>query len=135
MWPNDSIMATESKKQRQVAEIIRRHFSMVLQQEGPNIYGSAVMVTITNVLMSPDLGIAKIYLSVYNTENKQAVILMMEEEMMRLKSQLTHRIRKQVRRIPNIHFYMDDTLDEMYKLNALFDRLDSENQMGSKEEE
>ncbi len=127
-------MATETKRQKQVAELIRRNFSTVLQQEGFYIYGSEALVTVTNVKVSPDFSIAKIYLSVYNRENKQAVILEMENEYNRLKQALSHRIRKHIRRIPNLQFHLDDTLDEMYRLNQLFDRLHTENQMGKPEE-
>jgi len=122
----------QTKRQKQVAETIKRHFSIVLQNEGSHIYGEA-LVTVTNVVVSSDFGMAKIYLSVYNTENKQGVILKMEEEIQRLRQSLGFRLRKHIRRIPIISFFQDDTLDEMYRLNALFDRLESENQMGSKE--
>jgi len=123
----------ETKRQKQIAEVVKRNFSTILQQEGSYIYGVEVLVTITEVKMSPDLGIAKIYLSVYNTENKQAVILELEQNMHRLRQNFAQRIRKQVRRIPNISFYLDDTLDEMYRLNKLFDRLDEDDQLGKKE--
>ncbi len=124
----------ESKRQRQIAEIVRRHFSEVLQQEGRYIYDNA-LVTVTSVKMSPDLGLAKIYLSVYNTDNKQCVVLNLEQEIVRLRQAFGQRVRKQMRRIPDIALYLDDTLDEMYRLNQLFDRLHDENQMGSAEEE
>jgi len=120
----------ESKRQLQVAELIKRNFGLVLQQEGGYIYGPEPLVTVTNVKISPDFSIAKIYLSIYNTENKQAVILEMEEATSRLKQSLTQRVRKHIRRIPDIAFYMDDTLDEMYRLNDLFNRLHQDNQMG-----
>ncbi len=123
-------MAKESKRQLQVAETIKRNFGIVLQQEGSYIYGSEVLVTITSVKLTPDFSQAKIYLSVYNTENKQAVILQMEEEYHRLKQALSSRIRKHVRRIPEFQVFLDDTLDEMYKLNALFNKLDKDKQMG-----
>ncbi len=125
----------ESKRQKQVAELIKRNFGTVLQQEGSYIYGVEALVTVTGVKMSPDFSIAKIYLSVYNTENKQAVILAMEDQMFRLRQSLVTRIRKHVRRIPNIHFYLDDTLDEMYRLNDLFNRLEDENQMGDRSQD
>ena len=128
-------MPKESKRQLQVAELIRRNFSIVLQQEGIYIYGAAVLVTVTSVKVSPDLGNCKIYLSIYNTENKQAVILQMEEEYQRLKQALAHRLKKQVRRIPAFQFFMDETLDEMYKLNSIFDKLHEEKQMGKEEKE
>ena len=123
----------ETKRQRQAAELVKRNFSLVLQQEGSYIYGPEPLVTVTSVKVSPDLGLAKIYLSVFNTENKQAVLLEMEEEMNRLRQSLAQRIRKHIRRIPEIAFFEDDTLDEMYRVNELFNRLYQENQMGEEE--
>jgi ribosome-binding factor A len=112
----------ESKRQLQVAELIKRNFSLVLQQEGNYIYEDA-LVTVTNVKVTPDLSLAKIYLSVYNTDNKQAVLLKLEDQHHRLKQVFSQRIRKQIRRIPEFAMYIDETLDEMYRLDALFDRL------------
>jgi len=125
----------ESKRQLQVAELIKRNFSVVLQQEGRYIYGDEVLVTVTNVRMSTDLGLAKIYLSVFNTLYKQSAILLLEQETHRLRQVLSQRIRKHVRRIPHIAMYEDETLDEMYKLNNLFDKLHADKQMGKLEEE
>lgn len=123
----------ETKRQKQAAELVKRNFSLVLQQEGSYIYGPEPLVTVTGVKITPDLSLAKIYLSVFNTENKQAVLLEMEEEIVRLRQSLAHRIRKHIRRIPEISFFADDTLDEMYRVDALFNRLYDENQMGEEE--
>ncbi|HMO39469.1 MAG TPA: 30S ribosome-binding factor RbfA [Saprospiraceae bacterium] len=120
----------ETKRQKQVGELIKRHFSMVLQAEGSYIYGAQVLVTVTNVKMTPDFSLAKIYLSVFNTDNKQATILEMEDQQVRLRQSLAARIRKHVRRIPEIAFYLDDTLDEMYRISAMFEELHKNNQMG-----
>jgi ribosome-binding factor A len=128
------IMATEKKRQLQVAELIKRHFSVVMQNEGSYIYGAEPLVTVTQVKVSPDFSLAKIYLSVYNTEHKQGVILEMEEHTAHLRQALGARIRKQVRRIPDVAFYLDDTLDEMYRLRGLFGQLHEEEQMGEEEE-
>jgi ribosome-binding factor A len=120
-------------RQKQIAEMIRRHFSIVLQDQGSYLFDSQPLVTVTAVRMTPDMGLAKIYLSVYNTDNKQGVILLMQEEKSRLKQSLGLRLRKHMRRIPDIDFYLDDTLDEMYRLNDLFDKLHTEGQMGEEE--
>ncbi|MEM9886839.1 MAG: 30S ribosome-binding factor RbfA [Bacteroidota bacterium] len=120
-----------SKRQLQVAETIKRNFSVVLQQEGSYIYGAEVLVTVTEVKMSPDMGIAKIYLSVYNTEDKQSVILQLEEQYYRLRQNLATRVKRHMRRVPELQFYEDDTLDEMYRLRELFDKLEDDNQMGN----
>jgi len=112
------------KRSLQIGEIIRRNFGTVLQAEGSYIYGTQPFVTVTNVQISPDLSIAKIYLSVYNVDDKQTVILEMEREHQRLKNALAYRVRKHVRKMPEINFYLDDTLDEMQRLNQLFDKIE-----------
>jgi ribosome-binding factor A len=122
-------------RQKQVEELIKRNFSIVLQQEGSYVYGTEALVTVTNVKITPDFNLAKIYLSIYNTENKQEVLLEMEHNVTRLKQSLAYRLRKQMRRIPDINFYLDETLDEMYRLKNLFQKLHDENQMGEDAEE
>lgn len=123
----------ESKRQRQVAELIKRNFSMVLQQEGSYVYGPEPLVTVTEVQPTPDLSQAKIYLSIWNTDDKQSVLLQMEEEHHRLKASLAHRVRRQIRRVPEIAFYIDETLDEMNRVENLFDRLEREGQLPTDE--
>lgn len=125
----------ESIRQKQVAELIKRNFSTVLQQEGSYVYGPEPLVTVTTVKITPDFSLAKIYLSVYNTDNKQEVLLEMENSIIRLKQSLAYRLKKQMRRIPDINFFLDDTLDEMYRLKNLFKKLHDENQMGEEDQE
>jgi ribosome-binding factor A len=120
----------ESKRQLQVAEMIRRNMGVVLQQEGGYLYGFKTLVTVTTVKMSPDLSLAKIYLSVFNTENKQEPLLMINEELVKLRQLLGQRIKKHVRIIPHVAFYMDDTLDEMFKIDDMMRKLQEEGQMG-----
>lgn len=110
----------ESKRQKQTAEVIRRHFGHVLQQEGNFIFGDA-FVTVTKVFVTPDISLAKIYLSVYNVNNKHLIIDKVTENLSHLKKNLAYRIRKHVRRIPEISFYLDETLDEMDRVNRLLD--------------
>lgn len=124
----------ESKRQRQVAELIKRNFSIVLQQEGSYIYGAQPLVTVMDVQVSPDLSVGKVYLSIWNTDNKQAVILQMQEEHIRLKSALAHRLRRQIRRLPDVEYYIDETLDEMQKVDSMFNRLYANDQMGDENE-
>lgn len=123
----------ETKRMLQIAELIKRNFGQTLQAEGAYIFGTTPFVTVTNVKMTPDLNLAKIYLSVYNIEDKQTVILEMEDNYTRLKQSLAFRIKKHVRRIPELQFYLDDTLDEMYRLKELFHRLEEDNQFGNRE--
>lgn len=107
---------------------------MLLLEQGREIFGQA-MVTVTDVRMSPDLTLAKVYLSVFNTDNKQAVLLEMEDQHPLLRQGLAHRVRNHIRRVPDLAFYLDDTLDEMERVDQLFQKLHAENQMGAPGEE
>jgi ribosome-binding factor A len=116
----------ESIRQRQVGELIRRYFGMILAEEGGMIYGRDKLVTITDVKMTPDLLEAKVYVSVYGTEFKQEVILELEDSNPRLRQALSSKIGKQMRRMPELAFFLDDTLDEMYRVEALLNRVNEE---------
>ena len=121
-------------RQEQVAELLRRHMSIVIQQEGQYIFGAAPLVTVMNVIMTPDLGLAKFYFSIYNTDNKQAVMLELESAKPQLKQSLYRRIKNHIRRMPEIDFYDDNTIDEMEQVESLFKRLRADRQMGQEEE-
>lgn len=114
----------DSIRQKQVSELLRRQFSYVLAAEGAYIYGNSVLVTITSVSISPDFSLAKVYLSIFNTEDKQSVILEMDEHYARLKQALHQRIKKQIRTMPELKFYIDDMMDEVYKVDALFKKFE-----------
>jgi len=116
----------ESIRQKQVGELIRRYFSTILTQEGSNIYGRDKLVTITYVKMTPDLLLAKIYISVYGTETKFEVVEELQENIQRLRQALAGKIGKQMRRMPEIDFFLDDTVDEMYRVDDLLSRLNKE---------
>lgn len=118
----------ETKRQKQVAELLRRYFGMVLTEEGSLIYGRDKLVTVTGVKMSPDLLIAKIYISVYGTENKHEVILELEEHYPRLRQAMGSKVGKNMRRVPHLEFFLDDTVDEMYRVEALLTRIHEEDE-------
>ncbi len=121
-----------SKRQLQTAEVIKRHFGDVLLKEGSYIYGDA-FVTVTQVKVTPDISEAKIYLSIYNVNDKEAVLSSVRRNLAHLKRNLSQRIRKHIRRVPDLSFYNDDTLDEMYHLNKVFDNLHAQKLMGEEE--
>jgi len=109
----------DNKRQLQVGEMIKRNFSPIFQQEGGFIYGAA-FVTVTQVKMTPDLSLAKVYLSIFNAPDKELVLEKINNHTHVLKQALAQRIRNHVRRIPQISFYIDETIDEMYKIDQLF---------------
>ncbi len=115
----------ETKRQRQVGALIKRNMAEILFIESNYMFMGA-MVTVTDVKMTSDLGLAKVYLSIYNAEDKMALINLCNKKNVDFRYSLAKKIRNKVRRIPIIDFYIDETLDEMYKLNDLFDGLGEE---------
>ena len=73
--------------------------------------------------VTPDLLIARIYISVFNIKEKQDVVDMINENGWAVRNLLGRKIRHKVRRIPELEFYLDDTLDDVYKMEKIFDKL------------
>jgi ribosome-binding factor A len=111
-----------SIKQQQVASLMQQTLAEIFIREGRNIYGNA-FVTITHVRLTPDLLLSRVYLSVYNVANKQEIADIISENKSHIRHLLGDRLRNKVRRIPEIEFYLDDTLDEVSKIDALFEKL------------
>src|SRR5688572_12743652 len=90
--------------------LIKRELSIIFQQNMKNMF-SGIMITVTNVRISPDMGVAKIYLSFFPSEKKDESIIKVKEQGSHIRKILGDSIAKQVRKIPELHFYVDDSLD------------------------
>lgn len=101
---------------KDIGEIIQREF----QPDG-------TFVTVTNVRVTPDLSIAKVYLSVFAPgRDDQVVYEFIDEQVPAIRHKLAGKIRNQVRKIPELHFYADDTSDYVNKMEELFKKVDSQ---------
>jgi len=110
---------TETIKQKQVAKLIQRALSDVFQQEGKEILNGA-LVTVSNVRMTPDLLVARAYLSIFNTTMPEEIMEYIRFNSKQIRGIIGKKIKNQVRRIPELEFFKDDTLDEVFRLEALF---------------
>lgn len=115
----------ESKRQLQLARTIQLNLSEIFRKEGFNMYGRA-MVTISQVRMTPDLQLARAYFSIYNVEDKQGILDNLRDNISPIRRMLGKRIRNKVRIIPDLEFYLDDSLDEVFKLEKLFENLNTD---------
>lgn len=123
----------ESKRQQQVGNLVKQNLSEVFQREGTYFYGKA-FVTIYDVKMTPDLYIARIYLSIYNVDKNDALD-MIKSNAHQIKKSLVARIKNKLRSMPVLEFYLDETLDEVFKMDALFEKLNKEKAENKPEEE
>ncbi|MCO5249313.1 MAG: 30S ribosome-binding factor RbfA [Chitinophagales bacterium] len=109
----------ESKRQKQVGKIIHNALSEIFQMQMGEILGQS-MVTIISVNMTPDLLIAKVYLSIYNSENPNDVLKVIETNNKGIRRLMGNQIRNKVRMIPELMFFRDDSMDEVVKMDKLF---------------
>jgi len=115
----------ESKRQKQVAQLVMEEMGSILLKEGLNMFKGG-MVSISKVSMTPDLLEARIYLSLFQMENDEEVLEEFESRNKEIRKSLGDRLRNQLRRIPLLRFYKDDTLDHVFKMEALFDKINQE---------
>lgn len=117
----------DSIRQRKISNLIKEALGEIFIREGANWFGRA-FVTITDVGVTPDLSIARVYLSVYNIDEPQALINEMNRNPGDIRRVLGNKLRHDLRKIPELEFFLDDTLDQVDKIEKLFDDIKKEDQ-------
>lgn len=112
----------EGKRQKQVGGLIQEEINRIFQRMGLAIVDGG-MVSISSVKITPDLLEARIYLSVFNAPDAKAVLKKIEDRAWEVKRELASSVRTQLRRIPELRFYLDDTLDHVFKMEELFKQI------------
>lgn len=112
----------ESKRQQKFSKIIQKELSDLFQKEGLSFHGSTI-ITITMVRVSPDLSMARVYLSVYNSGNNELVINEIRAQTREIRYKLGTRIKNQVRIIPNLEFFLDDTMEYVSHMDQIFNKI------------
>ena len=115
----------EGKRQKQIAGLIQEEINFIFQRLGLNmIHGG--MVSISSVNITPDLLEARIYVSVFNAAGNKEVLKKIEERAWEIKKELATRVKYQLRRIPELKFFLDDTLDHVFKMEELLKQIKTE---------
>lgn len=115
-------MSTESQRQKKFGSMILRDLSEMFQRDFKSLTGSA-FVTITSVKMSPDLGVASVYLSFMLAPSDQVLLEQIQENTKTIRQELGKRIRHHVRIVPELRFFLDDTAEHAAKIDQLLSGL------------
>jgi ribosome-binding factor A len=113
---------TEGKRQKQVAIEISKELNEIFLKMGLTMMDGG-MVSISSVKITPDLFEARIYLSFFQVKDAEAVLQKFKELSSEIRGELGKRMRHQLRSIPQLTFYMDDTLDYVFKIEKLLDEI------------
>ncbi len=108
----------ETKRQQKISKLIQRDLSVIFQREVTHLT-PGVMVTVTKVYVTPDLTLAKVYLSLFPVKDKKQIIDKINTASREIRGHLGNKIRHQVRSIPELKFYLDDSLDYIEKIDEL----------------
>ena len=109
----------EGKRQKQVAAMLEKELNDIFQRLGLNMM-SGGMVSISSVRITPDLYEARIYLSFFKIDDSFKALKSVQDRAWEIKKELTARVRHQLRIMPQLTFYIDDTLEYVDKIESLF---------------
>lgn len=115
----------EGKRQKQVAGLINEELNDIFLRMGLNMMDGG-MVSISSVKITPDLFDARVYLSLFKVKDNVAALKKIEEKNKEIRHELGKRVRHQLRSIPELKFYMDDTLEYVEKMEELFKKIKDE---------
>lgn len=112
----------EGKRQKQVAGLIQQEMNEIFQRLGLTMLDGG-MVSISSVKTTPDLLEARIYLSFFQVQSPSQALKKIEERSWEIKKELSQRVRHQLRNIPELKFFHDDTLDHVFRMEELFKQI------------
>ena len=99
-----------STRQLKVARELQRDLAEIIRSKGMAVFAGA-MVTVSEVRISPDLSIAKVYVSIFPSAKAEQVMGILEENKKALRGELGHKVASQLRIVPEIDFYLDSSID------------------------
>ncbi|MBO8484989.1 MAG: 30S ribosome-binding factor RbfA [Bacteroidetes bacterium] len=111
-------MEQESTRQLKVAKELQRDMAEIIRSKGMAMFGGA-LVSVSGVKISPDLSVAKIYVSIFPSDKADKVMEILEENVRSLRGELGNRVARQLRIVPEITFFRDDSLDYVEHIEEL----------------
>ena len=107
----------ETTRQAKIARLIQKELSEIFRQQTSKTHG--VIVSVSAVRVSPDLSIAKAYLSVFPSDKAPEMIQSINNSARTIRYELAQKVRYQLRKTTELTFYLDDSLDYIEKIDSL----------------
>jgi len=116
----------ESKRQQKFARVIQKELGEVFQREGSH-YLPGIMITLTKVRVTSDLSIARVYLSFFKTPSPLQALNTIQSQTREIRYKLGEKIKDQVRAVPQLSFFLDDTNEYSERMEAIFSQINKDN--------
>ena len=107
----------QETRQNKIARLLQKELSVIFQEQTRSLHG--VMVSVTRVRISPDLSICTAYLSTFPSEKSEEMIKNITKNEKQIRYELGTRVRYQLRIIPELRFFIDDSLDYIERIDEL----------------
>ena len=107
-----------STRQLKVGRELQKHLAEIIRAKGMSAFGGALL-TVSEVRVSPDLSVAKVFVSVFPSEKQGPVMQLLEESNKALRGELGHRVARQLRIVPELSFLLDTSLDYAEHIDEL----------------
>ncbi len=107
----------ESTRQAKISRLLQKELSEIFRAQTAKTRG--VIVSVSTVRVSPDLSIAKVYLSVFPSEKAEEMINSIKAQEKTVRYELAQKVRFQLRKVPELQFYTDDSLDYLENIDRL----------------
>ena len=112
----------ESKRQKQIGSLLNEELNDIFRRMNLSMVDGG-MISISNVMVTPDLLEARVYISLFQVKDPAATMKKIEDRGWDIKRELATRVKQQLRRIPELKFFQDDTLDHVFKMEELFKKI------------
>ncbi len=113
----------ESKRQKQVSKVIEQELNDIFRRKGWNIMGKG-MISIARVKITPDLYEARVFLSMFQIDDKEALLKTITDRDWEIRKELGTRVKNQMRKIPELSFFIDDTLDYVQRIDEVLKEIE-----------
>lgn len=107
----------ETNRQKKINKLLQKDLGEIFQRESPNLFQRA-MITVTQVKVTADLSIAKVYVSIFGSD-AQKIITLIKSHGSEIRKQLGMRVKNQLRHVPELQFFVDDSLDYIENIENL----------------
>lgn len=107
----------ESTRQAKISRLLQKELSEIFRQQTAKTHG--IIVSVSAVRTSPDLSIAKAYLSVFPPEQSAEVLENIKKSARTVRYELAQKVRFQLRKVPELQFYLDDSIDYLENIDNL----------------
>lgn len=110
----------EGKRQAKIARMLQKELSEIFRRQTAAMGG--VLVTVSAVRVSPDLSIAKAYLSIFPSEKSQEILMNIQRQAKTVRYDLAQAVKQVLRKCPELQFYLDDSLDYIDNIDRLLEK-------------